>query len=57
MESWGTVRGLGMSKCYSSRGLTSWIWLGEDYSDDGLWALKSDGYPDTNKRSLKHELY
>jgi hypothetical protein len=36
MESRGTVRELGMSKCYSNGGLTSWIWSGEDYSDDCL---------------------
>lgn len=57
MESWGAVRGLGMSKCYSNRGLTSWIWSGEDYSDDGVCAFKSDGSPDTSMMSLKHGLY
>lgn len=57
MESWGAVRGLGMSKCYFNRGLTSWIWSGEDYSDDGVCAFKSDGSPDTSMMSLKHGLY
>lgn len=39
MESGGTVRGLGMRKCYSNDFLGM---VRKDYSDDGVCAFKSD---------------